>query len=112
MGNYDRFVKENRENRFKAEDYFLIRNNQTDMYKDPNLKNEKPKNIELRRDLRITKKKQEVIHVTIDRNSLKQLTNLSQDELQDEKNVKLITSNASIGSNSAMQGSGDPTSVN
>lgn len=27
MGNYDRFVTENRDTKFKAEDYFLIRNN-------------------------------------------------------------------------------------
>ena len=96
-------MKNDRNNAFRVEDYYLMKNDlpQTNK-KVPNeaeLESYKHKiNVDLpspssvEKNVREFAAENDVIHVTIDKQSLQQLTKLSDNDIKQDQNVKLVTS--------------------
>ena len=96
-------MKHDRINPFTVEEYYLLRNNLSAKPEEkPNQQSKRGfdslvslggqgDSKKMRESMRQFAKDNDVIHVTIDRQSLAQLTNLSEKDIKRDENVKLVT---------------------
>jgi len=111
LGNFENYKKHDRINPFTVEEYYFLRNNLPSKPEEmrPPLGNTTRGGLDslislggygdskkMRESMRQFAKDNDVIHVTIDRQSLAQLTNLSEKEIRRDENVKLVTNKDEI----------------
>ena len=103
LGRFEDFKKHDRINPFTAEEYYFLRNNLPSVNDEGEKRRPKhsldsmtslrglqdAKNV--RESMKQFSKDNDVIHVTIDRISLAQLTKLSERDIRRDRNVKLVT---------------------
>lgn len=93
-------MKHDRNNAFKVEDYYFLKNNLpsrklnlNESQRRTTLNNaDLPTTASMRQSMKEFAADNDVIHVTIDRSSLQQLTKLSDSDIKQDENVKLVTS--------------------
>ena len=104
MQGFNDFMKHDRTNAFKVEDFYFLKNNLPSRKEQPagdspssnrkhtTLNVDLPTTASMQKSMREFAADNDVIHVTIDRSSLQQLTKLSDHDIKQDENVKLVTS--------------------
>ena len=111
LSNYEQFKMNDRVNPFTVEEYYFLRNNLQTLAPGDRPRNQTIGSLEsipslgglstskqMRKSMREFAKDNDVIHVTIDRQSLAQLTKLSERDIKRDENVKLVTNRNSTDS--------------
>ena len=116
-------MKHDRINPFTVEEYYLLRNNLSSKPEEkPNQQSKRGfdslvslgghgDSKKMRESMRQFAKDNDVIHVTIDRQSLAQLTNLSEKDIKRDENVKLVTNRNELPNISQSQSGAEENSV-